>query len=147
MKRKTFLCMFLMALLSGGTMYAETEQAVIINGTEIDKFVSNLTFNGNNVTLQFDDNTSQTEDMSKVSISLSYENTTGITNITSMDNSGKSKVYNLNGQYMGKDANALNKGVYIINGKKTVIKYFYHEKHILNNNYGIPHMPYAIFYY
>lgn len=122
MKRKTFLCMFLMALLSGGTMYAETEQTAIINGTEIDKFVSNLTFNGNNVTLQFDDNTSQTEDMSKVSISLSYENTTGITNITSMDNSGKSKVYNLNGQYMGKDANALNKGVYIINGKKTVIK-------------------------
>lgn len=122
MKRKTFLCMFLMALLSGGTMYAETEQTVIINGTEIDKFVSNLTFNGNNVTLQFDDNTSQTEDMSKVSISLSYENTTEITNITSMDNSGKSKVYNLNGQYMGKDANALNKGVYIINGKKTVIK-------------------------
>lgn len=122
MKRKTFLCMFLMALLSGGTMYAETEQTVIINGTEIDKFVSNLTFNGNNVTLQFDDNTSQTEDMSKVSISLSYENTTGITNITSMDNFGKSKVYNLNGQYMGKDANALNKGVYIINGKKTVIK-------------------------
>lgn len=122
MKRKTFLCMFLMALLSGGTMYAETEQTVIINGTEIDKFASNLTFNGNNVTLQFDDNTSQTEDMSKVSISLSYENTTGITNITSMDNSGKSKVYNLNGQYMGKDANALNKGVYIINGKKTVIK-------------------------
>lgn len=122
MKKKTFLCMFLMALLSGGTMYAETEQTVIINGTEIDKFVSNLTFNGNNVTLQFDDNTSQTEDMSKVSISLSYENTTGITNITSMDNSGKSKVYNLNGQYMGKDANALNKGVYIINGKKTVIK-------------------------
>jgi hypothetical protein len=122
MKRKTFLCMFLMALLSGGTMYAETEQTVIINGTEIDKFVSNMTFNGNNVTLQFDDNTSQTEDMSKVSISLSYENTTGITNITSMDNSGKSKVYNLNGQYMGKDANALNKGVYIINGKKTVIK-------------------------
>lgn len=114
--------MFLMALLSGGTMYAETEQTVIINGTEIDKFVSNLTFNGNNVTLQFDDNTSLTEDMSKVSISLSYENTTGITNITSMDNSGKSKVYNLNGQYMGKDANALNNGVYIINGKKTVIK-------------------------
>ncbi|WP_370799946.1 subtilase [Xylanibacter rarus] len=122
MKRKTFLCMFLMALLSGGTMYAETEQTVIINGTEIDKFVSNLTFNGNNVTLQFDDNTSLTEDMSKVSISLSNENTTGITNITSMDNSGKSKVYNLNGQYMGKDTNALNKGVYIINGKKTVIK-------------------------
>lgn len=122
MKRKTFLCMFLMTLLSGGTMYAETEQTVIINGTEIDKFVSNLTFNGNNVTLQFDDNTSLTEDMSKVSISLSYENTTGITNITSMDNSGKSKVYNFNGQYMGKDANALNKGVYIINGKKTVIK-------------------------
>lgn len=122
MKRKTFLCMFLMALLSGGTMYAETEQTVIINGTEIDKFVSNLTFNGNNVTLQFDDNTSLIEDMSKVSISLSYENTTGITNIKSMDNSGKSKVYNLNGQYMGKDANALNKGVYIINGKKTVIK-------------------------
>lgn len=122
MKRKTFLCMFLMTLLSGGTMYAETEQTVIINGTEIDKFVSNLTFNGNNVTLQFDDNTSLTEDMSKVSISLSYENTTGITNITSMDNSGKSKVYNLNGQYMGKDTNAINKGVYIINGKKTVIK-------------------------
>jgi hypothetical protein len=34
------------------------------------------------------------------------------------------KVYNMNGQYVGEaeDANSLPKGVYIVNGKKKVIK-------------------------
>jgi len=32
------------------------------------------------------------------------------------------KVYNLNGQYMGESLNGLRKGVYIVNGKKIIIK-------------------------
>ena len=34
------------------------------------------------------------------------------------------KVYNMNGQYVGEaeDANSLPKGIYIVNGKKKVIK-------------------------
>ncbi len=122
MKIKTLLCSFLLLLSAGGTVNAETEQSVVVNGIVIDRFVNNLTFSGDNVTLYFEDNTSQTEDMSLVSISLDYDSTACIYVDHVKENSEKSKVYNLNGQYMGDNMKKLNKGVYIINGKKTVIK-------------------------
>lgn len=122
MKIKTLLCSFLLLLSAGGTVNAETEQSVVVNGIVIDRFVNNLTFSGDNVTLYFEDNTSQTEDMSLVSISLDYDSTACIYVDHVKENSEKFKVYNLNGQYMGDNMKKLNKGVYIINGKKTVIK-------------------------
>lgn len=121
MRRKIILSLIMTTLLSGETICAETEQSVIINGTEIDKIVSNLTFNGSNVTLQFEDNTSQTEDISLVNISFSYQSTTDISNTPSFNKPTQIKIYNLNGQYMGNNVKTLKKGVYIINGKKTVI--------------------------
>lgn len=122
MKIKTLLCSFLLLLSAGGTVYAETEQSVVVNGIVIDKFVNSLTFRGDDVTLRFEDNTSQTEDMSLVSISLDYDSTARIYIDHVTEGSKKSKIYNLNGQYMGNNMKKLNKGVYIMNGKKTVIK-------------------------
>lgn len=122
MKSKTLLCSFLTLLLSVGTTHAETEQSVVINGYAIDKFVNNLTFNGNNVTLHFEDNTSQTEDMALVNISFNYGSTTDISFENNHENTKLTKVYNLNGQYIGNSTNGLGKGIYIVNGKKTVIK-------------------------
>lgn len=36
------------------------------------------------------------------------------------DNSVETRIYNLNGQYLGKDINSLPKGMYIVNGKKVI---------------------------
>ncbi|MGM9713800.1 MAG: LamG-like jellyroll fold domain-containing protein [Prevotella sp.] len=50
------------------------------------------------------------------------DETTGIGSVESLT-TGESRVYNLNGQMMGtSDTNALRKGVYIVNGKKIVVR-------------------------
>lgn len=38
------------------------------------------------------------------------------------ENADNGKIYNLNGQYVGNNADSLNKGLYIKNGKKVIIK-------------------------
>jgi hypothetical protein len=52
------------------------------------------------------------------------ENTTGISDIKSNTKVDSDAVYNINGQYVGKniDMNTLPKGVYIINGQKKIVK-------------------------
>lgn len=121
MKRKLLLCSFLI-LLSGGSAFADTEQTVTVGGSVVGKFVSTLTFSGDNVTMLFDDGTSQTEDISQVSISLTYD-ALSIGHTVDVDkNVGDGRIYNINGQYVGNSANNLQKGVYIINGKKIVVK-------------------------
>ena len=46
--------------------------------------------------------------------------TSGISNIIMNDNSASRRIYDLNGRYVGTDANGLRKGVYICDGKKIV---------------------------
>lgn len=58
-------------------------------------------------------------------ISFTFENenddNTGISGITADGNKdGGNRIYSIDGRYMGKDINALKKGIYIINGKKIV---------------------------
>jgi len=109
-------------LLSGGIVFADTEQKVTINGSTVGKFVNKITFDGDNVTLVYDDNSSQTEDLSLVNIQLTYS-TTGIDVVNfAGKKSTNDRVYNLSGQYVGNSLNGLHKGIYIVNGKKIVIK-------------------------
>ncbi len=65
-------------------------------------------------------------DVTPSSIMLSFGGdgqTTGISSAVN-DNAAKSDgmIYNLNGQAVGKDASKLGKGLYIINGKKVIVK-------------------------
>lgn len=48
--------------------------------------------------------------------------TTGISETDKTDDSGTLRIYTLDGRYVGKSTRGLAKGVYIINGKKTVIR-------------------------
>lgn len=120
MKRKTLLCSFLIAL-SGGTAFAETSQVVTVNGSAVDQNVIRLTFSGDNVTMTFDDGSSQTEDMSSINIAFNYD-ATGIRDMQASENAKDKKVYSISGQYLGKTTDGLKKGIYIVNGKKIVIK-------------------------
>lgn len=122
MKNKAF-CALLAALLSGSVACADTGQTVRVNGSVIDKFVTELTFSGDNVTMTFSDGT-QTEDMSLVTIDLTYtdDTTTGVYEFENKNTQDNLRVYNLNGQYVGNSLEGLDKGVYVVNGKKVVKK-------------------------
>ena len=122
MKRKA-LSAFLIAMLSGGVAFADTEQTVYVNGQETGGFVTSLTFSGNNVTMTFEDETSLTEDMSFVSIDLTYnDDTSGITEVETTDKQRNNRIYTISGQFVGTSKENLPAGIYIVNGKKFIKK-------------------------
>lgn len=91
-----------------------------VSGTELSK----ITFDGDKVVLHYTNGNQETiDDMSELVIDMSTA--TGIEQRKALAEKygveGK-KVYNLSGQYVGNRASELQKGVYIIDGKKVVIK-------------------------
>lgn len=56
-----------------------------------------------------------------ISFSFRNDNPTGIAEVaTDEGHTGDNRIYSIDGRYMGKDMNALKKGIYVINGKKIV---------------------------
>lgn len=118
--KKTYL--LLLAGMFASVAFANNKQTVKIDGNVSDKTVTEITFDGDNVTLSYEDNSSETKDMSLVSFSFSYDSTTGINKIEEVKKSLQGKVFNLNGQLVGNSLDGLSKGIYIVNGKKVIIK-------------------------
>lgn len=112
--------LFLAGMLSTA-VFAGSKQTVKIDGQVIEKTVTEITFDGDNVVLHYADNTSDNGDMSLVTLSFTYQ-TTGISQVEGIKQALQGKVYNLQGQCVGKSPKGLSKGVYIINGKKVIIK-------------------------
>ena len=117
MRRTLLLCFSLM--LWGGTMFADTEQTVTVDGVPVSGTVTALTFSGDNVTLTFDGSSTQNVDMASVNIAFTYD-ASSIEGITADDKVADNRVFNVSGQYVGNKAQKLQKGVYIVNGKKIV---------------------------
>lgn len=117
--KKAYL-LFLAAMLSTA-VFAGSKQTVKIDGQVIDKTVTEITFDGDNVVLQYSDNTSDRGDMSLVTLSFTYQ-TTGISQVEGIKQALQGKVYTLQGQCVASSLQGLSKGVYIINGKKVIIK-------------------------
>lgn len=117
--KKAYL--LLLAGMLSTAVFAGSKQTVKIDGLLIEKTVSEITFDGDNVVLQYADNTSDIGDMSSVTLSFTYQ-TTGISQIEGIKQALQGKVYNLQGQCVGSSLQGLSKGVYIINGKKVIIK-------------------------
>lgn len=86
--------------------------------------VSKITFEGDNVVITYNNGTATTTaDMATVV--LDFSSTTGIEErVVLLEKEGLEgkAVYNLNGQQVGNSAARLAKGVYIINGKKVIVK-------------------------
>ena len=117
-----FYFLLLAGLLSVNA-FAENKQTVTIDGQAVGKTVKEITFDGDNVILSYSDNTSYTtKDMSLVSLAFTYDSTTGIDQVETTKKALQGKVFNLNGQYVGTSTEGLAKGVYIVNGKKVIIK-------------------------
>ena len=117
--KKAYL--LLLAGMLSTAVFAGSKQTIKIDGQVIEKTVSEITFDGDNVVLQYADNTSDQADMSLVTLSFTYQ-TTGISQVEDIKKALRGKVYNLQGQYVGSSLQGLSKGVYMINGKKVVIK-------------------------
>lgn len=117
--KKAYLLLFA-TMLSMAT-FADNKQTVKIDGQVIDKTVTEITFDGDNVVLLYSDNTSDQADMSLVTLSFSYQ-TTGISQIEDLKKALQGKVYDLQGQCVGTSLKGMSKGVYIVNGKKIIIK-------------------------
>ena len=115
MKKFFILCSILMTSMS---LLAEGEQTIDA------KKVSKLTFEGDNVVVHYNDGTPDTS-FDMAAIVVSFENATGIEErmaIVEKEGLADKLVYNIQGQLVGKDAANLSKGIYIINGKKVIIK-------------------------
>lgn len=101
---------------------ADSTQKVTISGSTVEADVTSLSFDGDNVVVAYADGNTQTVDMDELSIVLTYSDNTGVAQLEIDTNNVNGKVYNLEGQYMGNDTKVLSKGIYIVNGKKIVIK-------------------------
>lgn len=117
--KKAYL--LLLAGMLSTAVFAGNKQTVKIDGQVIDKTVTEITFDGDNVVLHYADNTSDNGDMSLVTLSFTYQ-TTGISQVEDIKQALQGKVYTLQGQCVGSSLQGLSKGVYIINGKKVIIK-------------------------
>ena len=100
---------------------ADNKQTVTIDGSQVSKTVKEITFDGDNVKLTYVDGTDETQDMSLVTLAFEYT-ATGISNIETSNKVLAGKVFNLNGQLVGTSTQNLSKGIYIVNGKKVIIK-------------------------
>ena len=97
-----------------------TKQTLTINNEKVERIVSEIRLDGNNAVLKFTDGTTMTADMRLVTITMSYNNVTGVSSLHMTDKDGNVSSYDLQGR---KVANGqLKKGVYIRNGKKVVNK-------------------------
>jgi hypothetical protein len=117
--KKAYL--LLLAGMLSMAVFAGSKQTVKIDGQVIEKTVSEITFDGDNVVLQYSDNTSDQADMLLVTLSFTYQ-TTGISQVEDIKQALQGKVYTLQGQCVASSLQGLSKGVYIINGKKVIIK-------------------------
>ncbi len=113
--KKTIL-LGLAVIFSLGAMADNTK----IDATELAK----ITFNGNQIVLHYKNGTQQTvDDMETVIVDMSsatsIEERIAVSEKAGLE--GKA-VYNMAGQLVGNSTAQLTKGIYIINGKKVIIK-------------------------
>lgn len=121
MKKKYMLSACLAMLAIAGQ--ADTGETVMVNGSVVEGFVTKMTFDGDNAVMLFADGKTQAADMSQVNIELSYDGgDVAIKDVTAAQGKVDGRIYTIGGQYAGDSPDGLSKGIYIVNGKKIVIK-------------------------
>lgn len=121
-RKLVFLAFAAMTMVNA---WADNRQTVTINGVAQSQSVKRITFSGDDAVVLFADNSQQTVDLSTVKISFVYDDVPNrVDRVETPADAVKEQkgVYNLNGQFMGHRSDNLPKGVYIINGRKEVVK-------------------------
>ncbi len=121
MKLKT---MILSALFAGSVALhtvADDRVITVIDGSVTERTLSKITFDGDLAVIVFSDDTSETVDMSLVSILFAGEGESLLDCVVS-DPSIPSGVYNMRGQRVSEDTSGLIPGIYVINGEKIFVR-------------------------
>lgn len=120
---KSLFIVSVMLALSVCRAGAEMKQTVsIANGATVDGFVKGITFDGDAAILAMEDGETLTVDeLEDLSLAFDY-NGAGIDNAKADDRQAKQLIYTVDGTYKGNSTQSLKKGVYIINGKKTILQ-------------------------
>lgn len=118
-----FLKVSLCAILFSGALAAQADSKVVttINGTPETRELVRITFDGDNVVLNFSDDSSCLADMSEVTVTLTHEEQSAIDEIMA-DPTKPTGVYNLKGQRIADTPEGLKAGVYIVNGQKVLVR-------------------------
>lgn len=93
----------------------DTHQTLTINEVEVHKTVSEIRFDGNNVLLQFSDSTMMAVDMQLVSLTMTYDEQTGLQ--VHLAASPDAQIYDLSGRKVEKKDLRKDR-YYIVDGKK-----------------------------
>lgn len=99
-------------------------QELTVDGQTVARTVSEIRLDGNNAILHFTDGGTMEVDMQTVTISLSYNNATGIPTLR-LEGADGTRVYDLQGRRVSErqlENKSLPDGVYIVNGKKVSYK-------------------------
>ena len=122
MNRKFCLLAFV-AMLAVAT-WGDNKQTVTVNGTTQSQAVKRITFNGDEIVLVFADNTQKTVEMTAVKIDFVYDNVENSVfyQMETPKVKEQTGIYNLNGQSVSDTREKLPKGIYIVDGRKGVVK-------------------------
>lgn len=129
MNRKTMQLLAFAALLSAATTaYAQTEQTVKTSVTAPKDYVTDIVLNGNKVILKLEQSEAITVNLLSTSIALTYKDplTTSISDVEE-ERAGEAEpeteqVYDLQGRRVAEASGSLKKGIYIVNGKKRIVR-------------------------
>ena len=99
-----------------------TQQTVTVNQETIDRTVSEIRLDGNNAVLLFTDGTTLTADMRLVTLTMSYDDATGVSSLHLTDKDGNVSIYDLQGRKIANSQKPKANGIVIMNGKKVVNK-------------------------
>ena len=100
---------------------AQTEQTVTVGTGTLSGFVTDVVLNGNNAVLKLAEQGSTTCALLATGITLKYDET-AIRDIEAERPTGSARVYDLQGRCVGTDPEALPRGIYIVDGKKRVVR-------------------------
>lgn len=96
------------------------------DGTEPEKIdvkeLTKITFEGDNVILHFKDGSKADLEKDLETIVIDFSSVTAIETLRQVEPMKNMSVYNLQGQCVGQGVEGLKKGLYIVNGKKVIIK-------------------------
>lgn len=113
---KKLISLAFLALL-GLSAWADDGQVVTVNGTKVNKTVTKMTFDGDDVVLTFGDNTTQKVDMSQVTIAFTVAD--AIKALEQEPQDAPVNYFDLNGKQLKK---APKKGAYMMQKGQTVVK-------------------------
>jgi uncharacterized protein (DUF2141 family) len=122
MNRK--LCLLAFVAMLAVAACGDNKQTVTVNGTKQSQAVKRITFNGDEIVLVFADNTQKTVEMTAVKIDFVYDNLANSVSYQMETPKVKEQtgIYNLNGQSVSDTREKLPKGIYIVDGRKEVVK-------------------------